>query len=102
MSGDIIDGLAADLEKIKNEFAGKTYFVRRKLILRASLEEAYDSIGYADAEFEINMVKLDEPGKVKLTADIKSGEVVRIGEIIISGNTNTRESFIRHRRNNFV
>jgi len=97
LSGDIIDGLAADLEKIKNEFAGKTYFVRRKLILRASLEEAYDSIGYADAEFEINMVKLNEPGKVKLTAAIKSGEVVRIGEIIISGNTSTRESFIRHR-----
>ena len=97
LNGDIIDELAADLEKIKNDFAGKPYFVRRKLLLRASLEEAYDSIGYADAEFEIDMVKLDEPGKVKLTAEIKSGEIVRIGEVIISGNTSTRESFILHR-----
>ena len=97
LNGDIIDELTADLEKIKNDFAGKPYFVRRKLLLRASLEEAYDSIGYADAEFEIDMVKLDEPGKVKLTAEIKSGEIVRIGEVIISGNTSTRESFILHR-----
>jgi outer membrane protein assembly complex protein YaeT len=97
LRGDIIDELAADLEKIKNEFESRPYFVRRKLLLRASLEEAYDSIGYADAEFEINVVKMDEPGKVKLTADIKSGEIVRIGEIVISGNTKTRDSFIRHR-----
>jgi outer membrane protein assembly complex protein YaeT len=97
LSGDILPELAPELEKIKNEFAGATYFVRRKLMLRSSLEEDYDNIGFADAEFEISMLKLDEPGKVNLKADITSGKIVRIAEIVISGNTSTRESFIRQR-----
>ncbi|MBE9520803.1 MAG: outer membrane protein assembly factor BamA [Proteobacteria bacterium] len=97
LSGDILPELAAELEKIKGEFVGKTYYVRRKLMLRSSLEEAYDAIGFADAGFELNMQKLEEPGRVNLKAKITSGEIVRIAEIVISGNTSTRESFIRHR-----
>ncbi len=97
LTGDIIPGLAREIEKIKNDFTGKSYYVRRKLLLRSSLEEAYDTIGYADAESKINTVQLDEPGRINLIADISSGEQVRISEIIISGNTRTREAFIRDR-----
>ena len=97
LTGDIIPALALKIEKIKNDFTGKSYYVRRKLLLRSSLEEAYDTIGYADAEFEINTVQLDEPGRINLAADISSGEQTRISEIIISGNVRTRHSFIRDR-----
>ncbi len=47
--------------------------------------------------FEVAVVQLGEPGRVKLTAEITSGDKVRIAEVIISGNTSTRESFIRDR-----
>jgi len=97
LRGDIIPELTAELEEIKNAIIGKTYFTRRKLLLRSNLEEAYDGLGYADAVFVIELVQLDGQGRVKLTADITSGEKVRISEIVISGNTNTRETFIRER-----
>jgi outer membrane protein insertion porin family len=97
LSGDILPELSAELEKIQGELVGKPYYVRRKLLLRSSLEEAYDAIGYADAEFDIEMEKLDEPGRVNLLAAISSGEKVVIGEIVISGNDKTRASFIRDR-----
>ena len=95
LSGNHIPELASELEKIKNDLVGKPYYIRRRLLLRSNLEEAYDAIGYADAEFEIETVQLDGPGRISLKADITSGEQVRISEIVISGNTSTRETFIR-------
>ena len=97
LNGDIVPELAAELEKIKENFTGKTYYARRKLLLRSNLEEAYDAHGYADAVFEIEMVQPDEPGKVILEADITSNEKVRIAEVVISGNTSTNKSFILDR-----
>jgi len=97
LDGELIPELASELEEIKKDLAGKTYYVRRKLLLRSSLEEVYDAIGYADAEFEVEVVMLDEPGKVRLAVEISSGEQVRINEIVISGNESTRESFITDR-----
>jgi outer membrane protein assembly complex protein YaeT len=97
LSGDLIPELASELEKIKDTFAGKSYYARRKLLLRSSLEEAYDALGYADAVFEIEMVQQDEPGKINLAADITSNEMVRIAEVVISGNTSTHKSFILDR-----
>ncbi|MEN8232752.1 MAG: outer membrane protein assembly factor BamA [Thermodesulfobacteriota bacterium] len=97
LSGDLTPELASELEKIKNDLAGKPYYVRRRLLLRSNLEEAYDAIGYADAEFEIEAVQLDEPGRISLKADITGGEQVRISEVVISGNTSTRETFIRNK-----
>ena len=97
LSGDIIDELSLELETIKNEFMGKPYYVRRELLLRSSLEETYDAIGYAEAEFEIEMLKLEESGNVKLKAAVTSNEIIWIDEIIVSGNASTRESFILNR-----
>ncbi|MFO7604992.1 MAG: POTRA domain-containing protein, partial [Desulfurivibrionaceae bacterium] len=97
LSGDLVDELAPKLEEIKEEYTGKTYFPRRKLLLRSSLEEAYDRIGYADADIDIEALESTESGRVTLAAEIASGEKVRIADVIISGNESTRESFIRNR-----
>lgn len=97
LSGDLIPELDSELERIKNDFVGKSYYGRRRLLLRSNLEEAYDNIGYADAVFAIETVQLDEPGRISLQSEISSGEKVRIAEVVISGNANTRENFIRDR-----
>ena len=97
LSGDIIPELAKELEKIKSDSVNKPYYVRRKLLLRSSLEDVYDEIGYADTKFEVTVVPLDEPGRVKLSVEITSGDKVRIAEVVVSGNSSTRESFIRDR-----
>ena len=97
LSGDLIPELGPEFETIKSDFSGKPYYARRKLLLRTALEEAYDSIGYAEAVIEIETVFQDEPGMVAMQAAITSGVKARIGDIVISGNTSTREAFIRNR-----
>jgi outer membrane protein assembly complex protein YaeT len=97
LGGDLLPELSGELEKVKSEFTGKTYYLRRKLLLRTKLAEVYDHIGYAEAEFAITAVQQDKPGRMNLRAEITSGEQVRIAEIVISGNASTDESFIRDR-----
>lgn len=97
LTGDVLPELAGELEDIKKNLIGAPYFVRRKLQLRTGLDEAYDAIGYADAEFGVKAEKLAEQGSINLVAAINKGEQIRIGKIIISGNASTREEFIRHR-----
>ncbi len=97
LRGDLRPELAAELEKIKKDLAGKTFYLRRKLLLRSSLAEVYDAGGYAAAEFEVTVVPVAEAGRVNLVAEITGGEQVRIKEVVISGNEKTRASFIRER-----
>jgi outer membrane protein insertion porin family len=97
LSGDLIDELGPEFEKIKGNYIGKPYYARRKLLLRTDLEEAYDSIGYAKAVIDVETVFQEESGKTTMQAAISTGEKVRIGDIVISGNTSTREAFIRDR-----
>jgi len=97
LTGDLLPELAGEFEDIKKNLIGVPYFVRRKLLLRTRLDEAYDAIGYADAEFEIKAEKLAEQGSINLLAAINKGEQIRIDRITISGNASTREEFIRHR-----
>jgi len=97
LSGDLIPELAPELDKIKNDLLGQPYYVRQKLVLRTSLEDAYDTLGYAGAEIVVEAVRLDEPGRVIMLAGITSGERVRIDAVVISGNKSTKESFIRGR-----
>lgn len=97
LKGDLLPELSQELDEIKANFIGKTYFVRRKLMLRTSLAEAYDAAGYADAEIDIEVVNLAEPGRVNLEVDITSAVKITIGDVLISGNASTRETFIRKR-----
>ena len=96
-SGDLLPELQQELEKIRQDFTGRTFFIRRKLMLRTSLDEVYDAIGFAHAEFEIEAEKMDEPGRINLKAQIASGKKLTIAEVLVTGNASTRESFIRHR-----
>ena len=97
LSGDLIAELGPEFEKIKGNYIGKSYYARRKLLLRTDLEEAYDSIGYAKAGIDVEAVFQEESGGTTMQAAISTGEKVRIGDIVISGNTSTREAFIRDR-----
>jgi outer membrane protein insertion porin family len=97
LNGDLIPELASKLDRIKKDLTGKPYYLRRKLFLRTSLEDAYDAIGYAHCSIEVEVVQQDEPGRTILLADIKSGEQVRIADVVITGNESTKESFIRNR-----
>ena len=97
LKGDLTPELAPELDKIKNELTGKPYYVRRKLFLRTSLEDAYDAVGYAEANVAIEVIHQDEPGRIILRATITSGTQVRIADVVISGNDSTKESFIKDR-----
>ena len=97
LSGEIIPELAPELARIKKEIIGQPYFVRQKLFLRTKLEDAHDVRGYADAKVVVEAVRLAEPGSILMIVGITSGEKVRIDKIVVSGNENTKESFIRDR-----
>jgi len=97
LSGDLIPELEPELEKIRKDFRGKAYYIRRKLLLRTELEEVYDRIGYAEADIEIATEFQVETGRTILHAAITSGEKARIRDVVITGNIRTREAFIRQR-----
>jgi outer membrane protein assembly complex protein YaeT len=97
LSGDLIPELSPELEKIKKNIIGKPYFVRQKLFLRISLEDAYDKAGYADADIVVEAVRLEEPGRIMMLGGITSGGRVTIDEVAVSGDDKTNESFIRDR-----
>ena len=96
-TGDIRPGLSAELDGIRKDLLGKPYFARRKLLLNSRVKEAYDNLGYADADIDIRAGHPDGSGKVVLEAGIASGRPVRISEVVITGNRKTRDSFIRNR-----
>ncbi len=96
LRGDLPEEIAAELEGIRKEFAGIPYHARRRLLLRTELESAYDSIGFAHAAVEVEAV-LEKTGKTTLTADIASGEKIRIRDVLVSGNARIREAFILRR-----
>jgi len=96
-SGDILKELTSELEKVRKDLIGKSYFIRRKLLLRTKLAEIYDTAGYAEAEIDIETVKHTEPGSIIMKAHLTSGEKLRISDILIEGNKSTRDSFIRRR-----
>jgi outer membrane protein assembly complex protein YaeT len=97
LSGDLIPELGEELEKIKSDFIERPYYARRKLMLRTAIEETYDSIGFAKAVIEVETVFQKESGRTTMQAVISSGEKIRIGNVVISGNASTREAFIRNR-----
>jgi outer membrane protein assembly complex protein YaeT len=96
-SGDIIPGLATELEGIKKDLLGKPYYTRRKLLLWSRVKEVYDNTGYADSDIDIRTVQPENSGKVILEVFITSGKQVRISGVVISGNDRTRDTFIRNR-----
>ncbi|MGD8646680.1 MAG: POTRA domain-containing protein, partial [Desulfobacterales bacterium] len=97
IQGDLIPQAEDNLKKSRQEFIGKPYFARRRLILRSRLLEIYGDLGYPNTLVDIKEQQGNEPGKVVLAAAITKGPQVTISEILIRGNDNTRETFIRNR-----
>ncbi len=95
--GDLIPDAEDNLKKSRQEFIGKPYFARRRLILRSRLLEIYGNLGYPKTLVDVNEQQGTEPGMVVLAADISKGPRVVISEILIRGNDKTNKKFIRNR-----
>jgi outer membrane protein assembly complex protein YaeT len=95
--GDLIPKAEDNLKKSRQELIGKSYFARRRLILRSRLLEIYGNLGYPNTLVEVKEQQGTEPGMVVLAAEITKGPRVTISEIIIRGNDKTKETFIRNR-----
>jgi outer membrane protein assembly complex protein YaeT len=95
--GDLIPKAEDNLNKSRQEFIGKPYFARRRLILRSRLLEIYGDLGYPNTLVDVKEQQGNEPGVVVLVAEITKGPRVIISEILIQGNDKTRETFIRNR-----
>jgi len=95
--GDLIPDAEENLKKSRQEFIGKPYFARRRLILRSRLLEIYGNLGYPSAQVDVKEQQGTEPGMVVLAAEITKGPRVTISEVLIRGNDKTKKKFIRNR-----
>ena len=95
--GDLIQEAEDILKKSRQEFIGKPYFTRRRLILQSRLLEIYNNLGYPNALVEVIEKQGTEPGMVVLDVKITQGPRVTISEILIRGNDRTKKRFIRNR-----
>lgn len=96
ISGDLVSGAAAGLEKISTDLTGLPFFKRRKLLIRSRITEIYGNLGYPDVEVRVEE-KTPAAGGIILTADIKSGPLVSIAGLSVIGNNRTQTSFINSR-----
>lgn len=96
-SGDILAGIEEELEAIAREMAGRPYVPRSRLQLRSKVREIYANRGYPEAEIEVQ----EEPGgdfsQTRLQSHIRSGPLVTIAAVRITGNERTTAEFIRSR-----
>ena len=81
----------------KAELVGHPYFTRRKLLLRSRLLEAYQQLGYPEAQVVVDELAGATPEEIILLAKVKSGPLVEIGAIEVSGQQRTSANFIRRR-----
>jgi outer membrane protein assembly complex protein YaeT len=95
--GDLIPDAEDNLKKTRQEFIGKPYFARRRLILRSRLLEIYGNLGYPKTQVDVQEQQGTEPGMVVLAAEITKGTRVTISEVLIRGNDKTKKKFIRNR-----
>ena len=95
-SGDFPEAALPDLNRIATDLQGQTYFPRRKLFLRSMVTELLGNLGYPQATCTVTAEKQPATGRVDLQALIKSGPLVRIGELLVTGNHRTRDSFIKN------
>jgi outer membrane protein assembly complex protein YaeT len=95
--GDIIADAANNLDRISQELIGQPYFNRKKLLLQTQVLEVYGNHGFPDATVDVKRQTTKSAEKVWLDVSIKSGPLINISAIEISGNQRTRSSFIQDR-----
>jgi outer membrane protein insertion porin family len=95
--GDVDSKTIKALVEVREQIIGKPYNQQQELELRSRITEVYGNLGYPEAGVDILQKHLEEPSKVLLEAYIDSGPRIRIADIVITGNRETRSSFIRSR-----
>jgi len=94
MAGDLIIPQEQLLEKVK--ISGEEYYNRDTLRLDViELTDIYADEGYAYADIMPRIAEDPEKLVVNITFDLNKGKQVYFEEIIISGNTKTRDKVIR-------
>ena len=95
--GDVIADAVGELDRIREEMIGQSYYNRKKLLLQTRVMEIYGNLGYPNANIDVDRPPPKEPGQVELNVLIESGPLVTISDIEIRGNQRTRAKFIRNR-----
>ncbi|MCA8981755.1 MAG: outer membrane protein assembly factor BamA [Planctomycetes bacterium] len=88
---------AAQLRKSLKGFLGQAYFPRVVFQVRAAVVEHYARRGYPDVEAEVLEQPSGTSGQMRLSVDAQPGTVVRVRQVLVEGNEETRSSFIRSR-----
>lgn len=57
--------------------------------------DRYGEIGHIYVQVRAEQAYTDEPGKVRVTVQIKEGESFRVGRVVVRGNTRTRDKVVR-------
>ena len=96
-AGDVLEEVRGELEAAAAAVRGQAYEPRRKLTLRSRVVEAYENLGYADVNAEVEQLAGAGAGDVILEARVRSGPRVRVVGIEVEGNEEARSSFIRSR-----
>ncbi len=94
--GDLYPEIEKLLNQIDEDLSGQIYYRRRDLEVRSRILDIYGNNGYPNTEIELTATE-EKPGDVVLEAKIESGPEVWIEEVIVTGNEQTRDSFIRSR-----
>jgi outer membrane protein assembly complex protein YaeT len=96
-AGDIIEEIKVELDQVKKDMIGQSYYPRRKLMLQSKIEDLYADLGYSDVVATVIPDKDDLSGSIVLHADIRSGPQVSVKGIAVSGNERTERDFILSR-----
>jgi outer membrane protein insertion porin family len=88
---------AAELRKSIQSFLGQAYFPRVVFQVRAAVVEHYARRGFPDVEAEVLEQPSGSSGRVHLSVTADPGQFVRVRQVLVVGNDETRASFIRSR-----
>ena len=97
IAGEQLETIAQPIAEIRESFVGKSYFRRRRVLLRSSLEDALGNKGFPRAQVSVKEDLNPRTGEVILSATVESGPQVNIGKIVVQGNLKTKASFILDR-----
>ncbi len=95
--GQVPPGLTEAVAAIARSLEGKVYQRRQKLVLKSRLGDTFENAGYAEVGIQVEEEVERNEGRVRLTAQVVSGQRVVVGQIRISGNERTSEEFIHSR-----
>jgi outer membrane protein assembly complex protein YaeT len=88
------------LDELRKAFApllAKPYVERNSAEIEGKIEEFYADRGYVDVAVKRTERKIVAGGGVVLAFEVTPGPQIKVGDIHVSGNDETRESFIRAR-----